>query len=265
MRAVDTSPAQHRQDYSSRMRFGDLVFRFRWVPTLLLAAPIPLFLALGFWQLDRADQKRALAQTLATRAELSPAPIEGLIPDADAEALRYRPVVATGRFVADHQVLIEGRREGNQTGFHVITPLRLGVSGPLLLVNRGWIPARPNGEPTPAPVPEGEFTLAGEAEVPAPPALVLDRGGDAAKSWGWRWPYLTVDLFRATVSEPVQPVLMLLSPQDPNGFVRHWTRPLPNVGMHLGYAVQWFGFALIALVVYLRLSFERKPPRGLEA
>ena len=55
----------------------------------------------------------------------------------------------------------------------------------------------------------------------------------------------------------VQPVMMLLDPAAPGGFVRHWTRPVPNVWMHQGYAGQWFGFALIALVLYLRLSLER--------
>jgi len=35
--------------------------------------------------------------------------------------------------------------------------------------------------------------------------------------------------------------------------------------MHLGYAGQWFGFALIALILYLRLSFERVAQRDLAA
>jgi surfeit locus 1 family protein len=245
------------------MRIGALAFRFRWVPTLLLALPIPLFLVLGFWQLDRAEQKRELAHTLEARAELPPTRVDALVTDADA--LRYARIEATGSYLADRQVLIEGRREGGKTGFHVITPLRLAGSGALLLVNRGWIPGQPNGEPTAAPVPEGVLVLAGEAEVPSPPALVLDGGGDAAKAWGARWPYLTVELFAATVDGPVQPVVMLLSPKDPSGFVRHWTKPVPNPGMHLGYAGQWFGFALIALVLYLRLSFERVPGQEIEA
>jgi surfeit locus 1 family protein len=249
--------AQHRQDYSSTVGIGDRVFRFRWMPTLLLALPIPLFVALGLWQLDRAEQKRELAQTLAERAELPKYRIQGMI--EDPHALRYGPIEAAGSYVGEGQFLVEGRREGGKTGFHVITPLRLADSGALLLVNRGWIPANAQGEPTPAPIPEGALTLWGEAEVPSAPAIVLDGGGEAAKGWGGRWPYLTLELYAATVDEPVQPVLMLLDPQAPNGFVRHWSRPVPNVWMHQGYAVQWFGFALIALVLYLRLSFERAP------
>jgi surfeit locus 1 family protein len=212
-------PAPHREDYSSTVGIGDWVFRFRWVPTLLLALPIPLFVALGLWQLDRAEQKRELAHTLEERAALPAYRIHGTV--ADAEALRYRPIEAEGSFVADGQFLVEGRREGGKTGFHVITPLRLADSGALLLVNRGWIPAGPAGEPTAAPVPEGPVTLRGEAEVPSPPALVLHGDADAAKGWGGRWPYLTLELFAATVDAPVQPVMMLLDPAAEHGFVRH--------------------------------------------
>jgi surfeit locus 1 family protein len=247
--------AQHQENYSSTVGIRGWVFRFRWVPTLLLALPIPLFVALGLWQLDRADQKRELARTLSERALQAPYRIQGMV--LDPEALRYGPIEAEGTYVADGQFVVEGRREGGKTGFHVITPLRLADSGALLLVNRGWIPADAAGEPTPAPVPVGPVAPKGEAEIPSAPALVLHGGRDAARAWGGRWPYLTLDLFEATVEDPVQPVIMLLDPGAPDGFVRHWTRPVPNVWMHQGYAGQWFGFALIALVLYLRLSLER--------
>jgi surfeit locus 1 family protein len=194
---------------------------------------------------------------------LAPIAINGQI--ADAGALRYRQIEAAGSYLPEAQFLIEGRREGGRTGFHVVTPFRLADSGRLLLVDRGWIPADSKGDPTPAPVPQGTRILRGEAEVPSLPALVLHGGADAAKGWGKRWPYLTVDLYAATVDQPVVPVVMLLRAGDPDGFVRHWTRPAPNVAMHQGYAAQWFGFALIALVLYLRLSFERAPPREPEA
>lgn len=239
------------------MPFGRLVFRFRLIPTLFLAVPIPLFILLAFWQLDRAEQKRELAETLAERALLAPVKLGGAL--ATPAETRYRRIEATGRYRSQGQILIEGRRDAGRTGFHVITPLEISGAGSLLLVNRGWIPARADGEPTDAAVPEGELTLVGEADVPSPPALALHGSDEAARDWGSRWPYLTIGLFAATVDQRVQPVVMLLDPDAPGGFVRHWTRPLPNPGMHLGYAGQWFGFALIALVLYLRLSFEPAP------
>jgi surfeit locus 1 family protein len=194
---------------------------------------------------------------------MAPVAIEGQI--KDPEALRYRRIEAEGNYLPEGQFLIEGRRDGGTTGFHVVAPFRLSATGDLMLVDRGWIPADSKGDPVAAPVPEGRRVLHGEADIPSPPALVLHGGPDAAKAWGKRWPYLTLDLYAATVDQPVAPVMMRLSPDDPDGFLRHWARPAPNVAMHQGYAAQWFGFALIALVLYLRLSFERVTQRGSEA
>jgi surfeit locus 1 family protein len=50
----------------------------------------------------------------------------------------------------------------------------------------------------------------------------------------------------------------LLDPTVPGGFEREW-----NMGSrfspvkHVGYAVQWFAFAVCAFVIYVVLSFKR--------
>jgi len=50
---------------------------------------------------------------------------------------------------------------------------------------------------------------------------------------------------------------VLQDPDDPNGFARYWPRELPKEGMHIGYALQWFAFALIGFVLFVRLSWVR--------
>ena len=62
------------------------------------------------------------------------------------------------------------------------------------------------------------MTVTGEAHIPSPPALVLHGGTDAAKDWGRRWPYLTVELYAAAKGYPVQPVVILQDPGDPTAF-----------------------------------------------
>jgi surfeit locus 1 family protein len=242
------------------MRLGDLDFRPRWIPTLLLTLPIPLFIALGFWQLDRAEQKREQALILSERAEMPALQITA--PITDPEALRFRKLEARGVFEPEGQILIENRRHGNRTGFHVITPLRVEGAAPRVLVNRGWIPAGADGGPAAAPVPAGVVTVSGEAHLPSPPALALHGGPEAAKAWGRRWPYLTTDLYAAAFGHPVQPLVMLQDPGDAGGFLRSWPRELPKEGMHLGYAVQWFAFAAIALVLWFRLGIVRRMRKG---
>ena len=245
------------------MRFGEYELRFRLVPTLLLALPIPLFIYLGLWQIDRAEQKRELAQVLAERSQMPPLAIQGLV--ADPSALRYRPVRVRGRLEPERQVFIENRRLGGRIGFHVVTPLHLEGSDVRVLVNRGWIPDEGRGIPPVAGAPEDTIEINGEVDIPSPPALVLRGGADAAVAWGSRWPYLTVDLFAAGASYPVEPFVILQAPGDPHGFQRSWPKELPKEGMHLGYAIQWFAFAVIAMGIYLRLSLSRSSGTGIRA
>jgi surfeit locus 1 family protein len=254
MSAAIVTPAQHSQEYSTPMRFGDSVFRPRWLPTLVFGLAIASFVALGLWQLDRAAEKARQAAELRTQAQL---PALALGQDlVAAEPLRYRDLSATGVYEADGQILLEARHHGGKTGFQVVTPLRIDGGDTLVLVNRGWIPGDVRGGPTVAPVPAGMVSVTGPAHIPAPPALALHSGPDAATAWGGRWPYLTIDLYRATVSHPVQPVVILLDPSNEGGFVREWPREMPKEGMHLGYAVQWFAFALIGLAIWVRLSLD---------
>ncbi|MGB8144116.1 MAG: SURF1 family protein [Chromatiaceae bacterium] len=242
------------------MRFDESVFHPRWLPTLVLGLAFASFVALGFWQIERAAEKREQANDLATGGEL-PAFVLGAEP-VEPEALRYRLLSATGTYEAEGQILLEARRHAGKTGFHVITPLRISGGETRVLVNRGWVPADAQGQATPAPVPPGEVRVTGQTHIPAAPALILHAGSDAATGWGGRWPYLTVDLYRATVAYPLQPVVMLLDPAEAGGFVRDWPRELPKEGMHLGYAIQWFAFAVIVLVIWLRLSLAKGGRQG---
>jgi surfeit locus 1 family protein len=234
------------------MKFGEHHFRFRLIPFLMLGLPVPVFLALGIWQVDRAEQKRVQADTLAQRQALPPLQLIGLEPDA--QALRYRTVRVAGAFEPEGQFFVENRRYGQRTGFHVITPLRIGGSEVRVLVNRGWVESLPGNRIPAAPVPTGLVQVVGEAQIALPPALSLHAGPEAAKAWGGRWPYVTSELYAATVDHPVQPFLILQDPADPDGFLRQWPREMPKEGMHLGYAIQWFAFAAISLGFYLKLS-----------
>ncbi|MCU0970311.1 MAG: SURF1 family protein [Gammaproteobacteria bacterium] len=243
-----------QKDYSLPLRDGEWRFRSRWALFPLLLVPALICAGLGVWQLDRAGQKRALAADLAARVALPPLEI-GEAP-VDADAVRYRAVTARGRLEASGQIYIEGRRHAGKTGYYVVTPLRIAGSERRLLINRGWV------ETMDASVPDGEVVVTGVADVPAPPALALHGGADAAKAWGTRWPYLTLPLYAATVGHPLQTIVVLQDRTDPHGFVREWPRELPKEGMHLGYALQWFAFSLIALAVFLRLSVTRGQARG---
>lgn len=232
-----------------------LHFRAQTVPTLIMVFMTPLFCGLGLWQLDRAEQKRNLASSLEMRRKLPAQQISHDLPDA--AQLEFRTLNATGRLLNEKTVLIENRKHQGKRGFHVITPLQLADTGQLVLVNRGWIPQQWQVQSPAFPKPAGELVIQGEVSIPKPPALDLDLHIDATDNMP-HWPFLTLENYTAWSGLEILPFMILQAPQPSSGFIRQWPQPPANDAMHTGYAIQWFAFALITLLIWLRLSLHKQ-------
>lgn len=251
-----------RENYSILIGFGEFKsrFRFRWIPTVVFALPIPLLVYLGLWQVDRAAQKSRLAKEQVERAQMPPFELDGnslITPD-----MSFRKVKVRGQLEAKGRIFIENRKHGDQTGFHVVTPLRLEQSQVRILVNQGWIPATKDQSIPALETTSDRVEVIGWLEKPSPPALSMHI---KAEKLGNRWPYLTIELFSSRVPYEVFPYVILQDSDGGQGFIRNWTRPAPLPEMHIGYAIQWFAFAIIALVFYIRLSLADPHPETPDA
>lgn len=223
-------------------------------PTVFVAILVPLFLGLGLWQLDRAEQKRALSTALEMRSKMPELALSAQLPAASE--LEYRKVTAAGRYLVDKTVLIENRKHLGRRGFHVITPL-LTESGQTVLVNRGWIPVQGDGMAMPN-IPDSNMNMSirGEVRIPHPPALGLELKISPQELMP-HWPFLTLENYTSWSGLEIQPFVILQAADGASGFVRQWPRVKENAAMHTGYAVQWFAFALIVILIWLRLSIHK--------
>ncbi|MCU7924078.1 MAG: SURF1 family protein [Candidatus Thiodiazotropha sp. (ex Dulcina madagascariensis)] len=234
-------------------------FRAQAVPTIIMVFLTPLFCGLGIWQLDRAEQKRSLGSSLEMRRKLPALSLNTMLPDKGR--LEFRHVEAMGNFLSDKTILIENRKHLGKTGYHVVTPIQLSENGGILLVNRGWIPRERIDNDATLPTPVDTVTIRGQITIPQAPAIELGRTASAVEGTP-RWPYLTLDSFTAWSGLEILPFAILQSPDDSHGFVRRWPHPRVSDMMHIGYAIQWFAFALITLLVWLRLSMQTPPENG---
>jgi surfeit locus 1 family protein len=215
----------------------------------------PLLCALGFWQLDRAEQKRTQAAVLEIRRQLPPITLTDS-KRLNADHLRYRKVLLKGSFLSEKTILIANRKHLGKSGFHVVTPLRISDNGELVLINRGWAEAVPTTDSSALRVNQEQLTLAGEITIPQAPAIELTPTDDKSDS-APNWPYLTLDRYRQWSGLEIQPFMVLQTSEDDQAFIRQWPAPKVSDLMHIGYAIQWFAFAIIALLVWLRLSYEQ--------
>lgn len=219
--------------------------------TLALLAALPLFIAAGLWQWQKAETKAAAqvereARLLALPVKLPAAPVA-------AEALRGRRLLVEGSFEAERQFFVDNRVYRGRAGYYLITPLRLSGSTTRVLVNRGWLPAREDRRLPEVTTPGGPMVLSGVAAVPAARYFSLGSEGSAA---GWQplWQHLDLARFSHAVPYPIQPLVLDLDAASPGGFVRDWPRPDAGIERHRAYALQWWGFAATAVGLWLYYS-----------
>jgi surfeit locus 1 family protein len=234
------------------------VFKPRLAATVCLTVLFPLFVALGFWQLQRADEKRAIMALRERNGSEAPVLLTGKAEAADTD--RFRPVQAAGEYDVEHQFLLDNQIFNQQAGYWVMTPLRLANSRGAVLVNRGWIPVGSDRSMLPSlgissphvritglidRFPGVGFKLKG-AEIPGPgwPSVVQVLGAGQ---------------LTARLGYPLLPYQVLLAPDQPDGYARSWRPPDLNPGKNLGYAFQWFSFAVVLASLYIWYGIKPRP------
>ncbi|MBA3317936.1 MAG: SURF1 family protein [Gemmatimonadales bacterium] len=207
---------------------------------LLIAA---VCVRLGFWQVGRLSERRA-ANAAAEDMRARPTLDLGVGAGRTAAELNGRWVEARGVYDRNHEVVIRGQAFGGTPGVHLATPLRLEGSGAAVMVLRGFVPApdavRAN---TGALVEPGTVRIRGLAEP-----VGVGNGNPIEHAGRTTWARLDLEALRERVPYPLLPVVVRQAPDSslPRS-PRRLPPPVLDDGPHLGYAIQWFLFAGMAV------------------
>jgi surfeit locus 1 family protein len=236
------------------LRIAGRHFAPAWWATLLTLAGVALTIALGFWQLGRAEQKQALQSRIDDYARSPPIsltrsavnPIEVLL----------RPIEAHGRFDARHAVFLDNRVYKQQAGYYVLMPLRLADTDTFVLVNRGWIAAGMDRRTAPVvKTPQGDVSVRGTATAYSEHFLELS----SKIAEGNIWQNIVLERYRQATRLELQPIILQQSSALDDGLVRDWPPVDLKRNTHLAYAVQWFGLAAAMFVYYLVVNVRSSP------
>jgi surfeit locus 1 family protein len=236
-------------------------FRPRLLPTLAVLLLVPLFISLGQWQWNKASVKGSLQTLLDTRSAEPAMLMSSTL--VDPQATRYRKLLVRGNYEPQYQILIDNRIYREQAGYHVLTPLRIEGSDVRVLVNRGWLPALAEHRRVPQVLtPSGLVEIAGMAIVPGTRFFTLGAQAESDKQaqpeWQVVWQNLDLARYAKAVNFPLQPVVIQLAPEsNAGGFAREWPRPDERLEKHLSYALQWWGFAVATIVIWLVVNLRR--------
>jgi len=212
---------------------------------------------LGLWQLRRLDERRALNATILAHGSAPPISIDGVRGNAAAD--EYRQAVARGTYDVEHEVLVYGRSLDGEAGHYVVTPLLLPDGGAILVV-RGWVPFAMRSVPVRGAVPPAD-------EVSVRGFFAPDEGdGSVSPDAGGIVRILDVRGIATSLPYDVFPLPLQLAdqtPPQPGALPIPVPLPALSEGPHLSYAIQWFCFAVVALVgAVILLRRDRRAATG---
>ena len=204
----------------------------RWLTMLAIAAAFAVAcFYLGQWQWHRHEGKAARAQRIERHYTARPVPLSEAMPRPGVplpQPQEWTTVTATGRYDAQHVMLVRNRPNNGIYGYDVVVPLQL-ANGMSLLVDRGWIPnGRTAADPSRAPAtPSGEITVTGWLRLGEPSLGRQMTNGQLA----------SINLAEAgTPGQRIEHAQAL-------------ERPDTGQGPHLAYALQWWLGAPVGLVL----------------
>ena len=228
-----------------------LKFSPPWWGVLLLILGLGIFIKLGCWQLARAQEKSQMLLLAKDRNGSAYKPLSGL-----SEITQYQHISVSGTFDDQRIILLDNRFYQHKVGYDVLVPYV--VKNKILLVDRGWIGMGLSRSISPHIPPLTLLnSIKGTVYYPYNNSwLVMDKI-DAQPKWPLTIAKLDFTKLEIIFKQKIYPFILQLKRSDPNALVRDWRVVTMKPSQHHGYAMQWFTFALAAIIIFIVLNVER--------
>lgn len=243
-----------------KLIIGNWCFCPRLITSLLTLVFFSLFISLGFWQLDRAEQKRTLHESFLHNQSGEALSLNRYnISKKNEQNIIWRKIIAQGRFDEDFQILLDNQVMNGQAGYYVFTPFQLQNKNIWYLVNRGWIAVGTDRNKLPALRFNRESILISGVIKHAQGSGILLKENIFEQMHPRVYRLNKIDLLKIAkfFNRPLMPYVIRLNPESKNGYVRDWKMPGSGETLHLGYAFQWFAFATMVIIIFVVVNLEK--------
>ena len=238
-------------------------FQFRPVLTVCVAASLGVLFALGSWQLQRLEWKRALVVKIEARVSAEPLPINDVLERlAAGEDMEYAPVRVSGAYAAAGNARVFGTLDG-APGYYLFSPLMRVEAAqafdPVVYINRGFVPQGTELVETNPDEPRRPLSVSGlfrQSETLAPPASWFRSTQESGDGY---WFVRDPVRFAAAENIPAGAYYIDQYAVDGVSWPKGGTTRLNFRNSHLEYALTWFGLAGALFAVWVAMSV--KPAR----
>ena len=240
------------------MRIGHFQFRPNLVPTLVTLILLPMLISLGFWQLSRAEEKRAI---LAEQLEKSRLPaLHITAANKKLEEIKYRQLVVSGKYLSKYQILVDNKVHQGEVGFYVVTPFRIEGTDSVVLVNRGWVKGTGSREILPSIVtPETNLSIKGIAKFKTKDIVTFNDQNRLGQDWPALVRWVDIKELDKDIPYKLKPYLILQAAAPDQDYVRNWKLVNSTPDKNLSYAAQWFTLAGVLLLIFIGVNTKRIP------
>lgn len=234
-------------------------FQVSWIGLVIYLMLVTLLCSLGFWQLDRAKEKKQILAQQEQALEVATINLNQYeIPSIDT--VRYQKATLTGRYDSAHQFLLDNQIVNGKNGYFVLTPVFLDGQSRAVLVNRGWVSLGSDRNKLPeVDIKTLHINIAGRFNQ-FPSVGIKLRGAEIPTE---TWPSVVQVIDSEVLSQKLGYELVdyqiELDPTAAEGYTREWkmSTPIPPE-KHRAYAVQWFGLALTLTALFIWISIKKR-------
>jgi len=225
-----------------------------FIPASLIITTLVLLVSLGFWQLDRADEKRAIEDQIASA---NAGDVELVTSTEFLKDKEYYHVRLQGSYIDDKQFIYDNQIVDQISGYYVLTPFVLKGASKAILINRGFMPWNGRRDKL-ADIDIGDKLTEVKVQISKPVKRMELEASELTGDFPVLIQALDLDEMSTIASLDFASVIGLLSPESDNGFVRQWEPYTGSIERHIGYAIQWFLMALVLAFIGIRLALKQR-------
>lgn len=223
------------------------IWQFCWKTGLAAVPMLILLLSLGFWQLQRAEEKKHILDTAKQQLQAEP---ERLNQYNDILAVPiYRRVIIEGFYDPEKYWLIDAKMLNGRLGYNVLMPVFL-ESGRTVLVDRGWVPAPEYRDQYPkvsTPLRKQHLVA---MRKPLSDNAFVDERRHALLGWPHRILEVQPSQLSKQYGQKIVPTLFALTIENESAFaIKQEVVNMPPE-RHQAYAIQWFSMAFALIILW---------------
>ncbi len=233
---------------------NDRKFRLNVRVTVFSLLCLGLFVQLGFWQLDREDEKLQLLDAKSQLTTTGPITASELLEDSPSGT----PVILSGRYLPNPSLLLDNIVLKGRVGFEVLH-LFQDDAGYLFLVNRGFVgmgKTRDTRLDIPA-ISAGPSAIRGKIYVGGGPPLGLEADALVAGDVPSIVQKIDISALEIIIGEDIHPHIVRLNEGETGALPRYWPEVVMAPEKHRGYAIQWFLMAFAVIAAWFFFSFPK--------